>query len=156
MKTHFHLRSEPEANGHSPHPAAVPRAFARLGICLIVCLAAAGCGKSGKSTAPKPEAAASASAATAPVDGEIASPPSPRGPVALNSTLPKPAVITDTASVDATLNQLSSELRNYVVRTRSVPKNFEEFAAKSQVQAPPAPAGKKYAIQNRAVVLVSR
>ncbi len=58
--------------------------------------------------------------------------------------------------MSATLNQLSLELRKYVVSTRSVPKDFEEFAAKSRVQIPPAPAGKKYAIQGQAVVLVKR
>lgn len=56
----------------------------------------------------------------------------------------------------ATLNQLSFELRKYVVGTRSVPRNFEDFVAKSHLQVPPAPAGKKYAIQNQAVVLVKR
>jgi hypothetical protein len=37
-----------------------------------------------------------------------------------------------------------------------VPKNFEEFAAKSHMQVPPAPAGKKFLIQGQAVVLVKR
>ena len=65
------------------------------------------------------------------------------------------AVIADSGDVNATLGQLSLELRKYVVRTRSVPKNFEEFIAKSHVQAPAAPPGKKYAIQKQAVVLVN-
>ena len=65
-----------------------------------------------------------------------------------------PAVVPDTGDINATLHDLSLELRKYVVRTRSIPKTFEEFAAKSQVQMPPAPAGKKYAIQGQAVVLV--
>jgi hypothetical protein len=69
---------------------------------------------------------------------------------------PKAAVIADSGDLNATLNQLSLELRKYVVRSRSVPKNFEDFLAKSGVQAPPAPAGKKYAIQDQAVVLVKR
>jgi outer membrane PBP1 activator LpoA protein len=67
-----------------------------------------------------------------------------------------PGVIQDQADPNAVLAQLSLELRKYVVRSRSVPKNYEEFIAKSQVQAPPPPAGKKYAIQNKAVVLVNR
>ena len=69
---------------------------------------------------------------------------------------PKAAVITDSGDVNATLSQLTLELRRYVVGTRSVPKDFEEFAAKSRVQAPPPPAGKKYAIKAQAVVLVKR
>jgi len=47
-------------------------------------------------------------------------------------------------------------LRRYVVRTRTVPRNFEDFAAKSSLQAPPPPAGKKYAIQGQAVIVVKR
>ena len=69
---------------------------------------------------------------------------------------PGAAVISDQAGVNATLEQLSVELRKYVVRTRSVPQTYEEFIAKSNVQAPPPPAGKKYAIENKAVVLVRR
>jgi hypothetical protein len=72
------------------------------------------------------------------------------------ASAPKAAVIPDSGDVNATLNQLTLELRRYVVSTRSVPKDFEAFAAKSQVQAPPPPAGKKYAIKNQAVVLVKR
>ena len=56
--------------------------------------------------------------------------------------------------MNAILQELSRELRKYVVSTRSVPKNFEEFVAKSRVQILPAPAGKKYRIQGHAVVLV--
>jgi hypothetical protein len=67
-----------------------------------------------------------------------------------------PTVIEAQSDPKATLEQLSLELRRYVVRTRSVPKDFEEFLAKSQVQVPPPPSGKKYAIQNQAVVLVQR
>ena len=71
--------------------------------------------------------------------------------------IPPPGLLLpETSDMSATLNQLSLELRKYVVRTRSVPKNFEEFVAKSHVQVPPPPAGKKYAIQDQAVVLVKR
>ena len=65
-------------------------------------------------------------------------------------------VIADTGDVNATLAQLTRELRDYVVRTRSVPKNFDEFAAKSQAKFPAAPAGKKYAIEGQAIVLEKR
>jgi hypothetical protein len=64
--------------------------------------------------------------------------------------------VPDTGNIDATLNELSLQLRRYVVTTRSVPRSFEEFAAKSSLQAPPPPAGKKYAIQGQLVVLVKR
>jgi len=81
--------------------------------------------------------------------------PAERGPGPMVAPS-KAAVIADTGDVDATLGQLSLELRKYVVGTRSVPKNFEEFVAKSHVQVPPPPAGKKYAIKDQAVVLVKR
>lgn len=64
------------------------------------------------------------------------------------------AVVIDPADMSAALQQLSQELRNYVVRTRTVPRSFDEFVAKSHLQVPPPPAGKKYAIQGQAVVLV--
>ncbi len=83
-------------------------------------------------------------------------PTSPRGPVRV-SEAPAPAtVIPDTGDVNATLQQLTLALRDYVVRTRSVPKNFEEFAAKSGARFPDPPAGKQYAIQGQQVVLVKR
>jgi hypothetical protein len=88
-------------------------------------------------------------------DQSDAAPPSPRGP----GPMPRsgaPAVVADTGDVNATLRQLSDELRKYVIRARSVPKNFEEFAAKSQTQFPPAPAGKKYVIKGQAVVLANQ
>jgi hypothetical protein len=81
--------------------------------------------------------------------------PSPRGP---GPMAPPPAsvVVPDTGDVNATLGQLSLELRKYVVRTRTVPKIFEEFLAKSNVQPPPAPAGQKYEIQGQVIVLVKK
>jgi len=65
-------------------------------------------------------------------------------------------VIPNSGDINTILHELSLELRRYVVRTHSVPKNFEEFAAKSQAQIPAPPAGKKYAIQGQVVVLVKR
>jgi len=107
-------------------------------VCLSVLLA--GCGRESKEP-PQPVA-----------PSEV--PTSPRGPVRL-SEAPAPAtVIPDTGDVNATLKQLTLALRDYVVRTRSIPKNFDDFAAKSQTRFPPPPAGKKYAIQGQEVVLV--
>src|SRR2546423_13247556 len=81
-----------------------------------------------------------------PAPDSATAPPSPRGPGPM-APPPVSVVIPDTGDVNATLGQLSLELRKYVVRTRTVPKTFQEFLAKSNVQPPPAPAGKKYAIQ---------
>ncbi len=106
-----------------------------------------GCGKGG---APRSATDSSNSA------GDPAAPASPRGPGSEIASTTKAAVISDTGDVNAVLQQLTRELRDYVVRTRTVPKNFEEFATKSQVQFPAPPSGKKYAIEGQAVVLEKR
>jgi hypothetical protein len=83
-------------------------------------------------------------------------PASPRGPGAPAETSTNPVVIADSGDIQATLQQLTQELRDYVVRTHSVPKNFEEFVAKAQVTFPGAPDGQKYVIQGQSVALVKR
>ena len=104
----------------------------------------------------------SATAKTTPRDGapsELASSadsqPPTRGPGSVTATH-APVVISENANSSAVLSQLSLELRRYVLRSQKAPRNFEEFVKVSQVQAPPAPPGKKYAIEKGAVVLVSR
>ena len=74
----------------------------------------------------------------------------------MGEPLAAPPVIADSGNVDATLQQLTLALRDYVVRTRSVPKNFDDFAAKSQASFPQPPTGKKYAIEGQKVVLAKR
>ncbi len=100
-----------------------------LFVVLLGAVLLAGC----KRQAP-PSAEATADAAAAP--------PSPRGPGPMPQTA-APAVVTDTGDINNTLAQLSEELRKYAIRTRSMPKDFDDFASKSQVQFPPAPAGKR-------------
>jgi len=119
---------------------------------LLAAVLATGCSKdeSAPGDTGSTNAAQAGAAAVAP-----AAPPSPRGPGPMPAPA-RPAVIPDSGDQGAILAQLSTELRKYVVRTRSVPKNFEEFAAKSQVQVPSPPPGKKYAIKDQAVVLVKR
>ena len=115
---------------------------------LLAVALAAGCGKktpTGLQTPATPDPQATSAASP--------SPPVGRAPMSAAS----PAIVVpNDADVNATLGRLSLELRKYVVRTRTVPKNFEEFLAKSQAQVPPPPAGKKYAIEKQAVVLVNR
>jgi len=103
----------------------------------------------------KQEAAPAAVAAPDAPAGSSQAVPSPRGPGPM-APAPASVVVPDTGDMNATLGQLSLELRKYVVRTRSIPKTFEEFLAKSNVQPPPAPAGKKYAIQDQVIVLVKK
>ena len=121
-------------------------------VSLFAAMLVGGCSKreptAGTGTAtntPQAERSGATPAAAPPSRG-----PAPTAPPATG------AVIPDSGDVNATLNRLSLELRKHVVGTRSVPKNFEDFIAKSHVQAPPPPAGKKYAIQDQAVVLVKR
>jgi hypothetical protein len=111
-----------------------------LAACLVVSLAV-GC----KKEPPVPKADASQEA---PV-------PSPRGSMASTNGASQ-AVVADSGDINATLSQLSLELRKYVVRTHKIPKDFDDFIAKSQVQAPAPPAGKKYAIQGQEIVMVKR
>ena len=78
--------------------------------------------------------------------------PSPRG-TDFPTSAPPAVTIAPSADPQTTLQQLSLELRRYVVRTHKIPKTSEEFAANSNVQFPPPPTGKKYAIQGQEVVL---
>jgi len=78
--------------------------------------------------------------------------PSPRG-TDFPTNAPPAVTIAPSDDSQAILQQLSLELRRYVVRTHKIPKTFEEFAANSNVQFPPPPAGKKYAIEGQVVIL---
>jgi len=124
----------------------------RCGMCalLLASALAAGC----RRHEPAPGTGTATGAAPLEQSGVSSSaPPSPRGPGPM-ATTPPMTIGSDAGNIEATLTQLTSELRNYVLHTRSVPRNFEEFIAKSGVQAPAPPPGKKYAIQKKAVVLV--
>ena len=112
-----------------------------LGFCLLLAAGIlAGCKKS---EPPAP-------AADAQGVGEAV--PSPRG-IDFPTSAPPAVTIAPSADTQTTLQQLSLELRRYVVRTHKIPKTFEDFAANSNVQFPPPPSGKKYAIQGQEVVL---
>jgi len=130
----------------------IPESTRVLFALLLVASLAAGCRKH----EPAPGTGTATDAAPLDQSGVSSSaPPSPRGPGPMATTSPT-TIVSDASNIDATLTQLTSELRNYVLHTRSVPRNFEEFIAKSGVQAPAPPPGKKYAIQKKAVVLVKR
>ena|SRR5690348_10572038 len=112
-----------------------------LGLCLLLAAGIiAGCKKS---EPPVP---------TADAQGVGEAVPSPRGTDFPTSAAPA-VTIAPSANTETTLQELSLELRRYVVRTHKIPKTFEEFAANSNVQFPPPPAGKKYAIEGQAVIL---
>src|SRR2546426_12486037 len=128
----------------------IPR-FSIAGALLLAISLATGCHKNA------PVSESNAATNTVPPAQVVSSeaPPSPRGPGPMPPA-PASTVVVSDGGINATLEQLSLELRKYVVRTRSVPRNFEEFIAKSNVQAPAPPPGKKYAIENKAVVLVEK
>ena len=78
-------------------------------------------------------------------------------PPSLNEgAAPEPIIVPDGGSTEANLNQLSRALRKYVAGSRSVPKDYNDFLAKSGVQPPPAPAGKKYVIQGQVIALADQ
>ena len=79
------------------------------------------------------------------------------GPPSMNSgAAPDPIVVPDGGSSEANLNQLSLALRKYIAGSHSLPKDFNDFLAKSGVQPPPPAPGKKYVIQGAVVVLADQ
>ncbi|MBC8002091.1 MAG: hypothetical protein H7X97_05845 [Opitutaceae bacterium] len=55
------------------------------------------------------------------------------------------------------LDQMTSELRRWIVGTRQRPASFEDYATKAKLAVPPAPTGKKFEISDdMRVVLVKR
>ena len=73
---------------------------------------------------------------------------------------PPPAQMpTIAASPDggADLRQLNHVYIGWIVQNRRRPKNFEDFVSTSGIQVPPAPAGKKYVIdQNGFIALINQ
>ena len=128
----------------------IPRNRCVFGALLLVVGLAAGCKKHG----PGPSASGASNAAppdqSSPAAAAARTPGAPVPMPYASATIAAP----QNSDMNATLQELSRELRKYVVSTRSVPKSFEEFVAKSRVEIPPPPAGKKYRIQGHAVILV--
>jgi len=91
--------------------------------------------------------------ATPPTAESLASrrPPSP-----YETGAPPEILIADTGDVNANLEQLSLALRKYIAGSHRLPKDFEDFLAKSGVQPPPPPMGKKYVIQGQVIALVKQ
>ena len=103
-----------------------------------------GCGKQAASSAPPAEPMANPTAPTA----ESA------------SAVPRveSSAAADEAQTAAVLNELTQAVRKYSVEQRRVPKTLEEVLAKGYLsRVPPAPAGKRFAIdKNLQVDLVNR
>lgn len=107
---------------------------------VVVALVCFGCGKQAEvRDAATPEA-------HAPVAQPI---------TAFSNSSPQPVLaLTPADNLDATLTQLTREVRKWIVQHQRPPKNFEEFAASTSVQVPAAPAGKKFALSKQMRVIV--
>ena len=118
------------------------------GMALLAAAMAPGCGKNG----PAASASPAASDPHAPASGDVAALD------AAASVDSKPTVIPipENGDMNPVLGQLSAELRKYVFRTRTAPKDFEEFVTKDRLQVPAPPEGQRYAIEHGTVVLAKR
>jgi hypothetical protein len=144
----------------------LPAMILRLLPVLCLCLFLTACGRKSQSANPPPvSAAAQVDADAAPASQPTAAPvmqqaytPPPQAGLGPPVMLPtQPTVIPAGANWDATLDALSDALRHYVVNTRSAPKDFQDFATRDLLQAPPPPPGKAYAIgPHGKVVLVNQ
>jgi hypothetical protein len=109
-----------------------------------------GCGKHDETVAlpAPPETNASATAAP-PAAGIV---PGPMATPATPETIAAPA----NGNIDATLAELTRELRRTMIG-RKLSGSFEEFVAIRNLKVPPPPPGKKYAISKQwRVVLVDQ
>ncbi len=130
-------------------------------LCLVLFLTA--CGRKSQTANPPPVSSATQVDANA---APASQPTVPSVPQSAASAIPsqgppvriptEQTVIPANANWDVTLTQLSDALRAYVSNTRSVPRDFQDFVARSLVQAPAPPPGKAYAIQGGKVVLVNQ
>ena len=125
------------------------------GLCLMLVLGTAifvaGCGK-GKNAEPAATTAAPLSATQENTSSPTAPSPAAANPVA--DPQPPPAVvITDNAGAPV-LQQLNRALIQFKFRNHRVPSSFEDFADNGNIQVPPPPAGKKYAIDGRGIIVL--
>jgi len=117
-----------------------------LALILGVAMFATGCGKkesaapSATTAAPEQTATQETAAATAPSPPAYV-PPTPAATAAANSGLP-------------VLQQLNRSVIQYRIQNHRNPTSVEEVAAFAGVQVPPPPAGKKYAFNNRGLVVL--
>ena len=105
-----------------------------------------GCGRHASPAKPvAPEAA-----------GDLGSGAKPAGPPSGVVPQTAPAAhleIPGDATAQAVADQLTMELRRYVAYTRTIPKDFDDFAARHPMTFPAAPNGKHYAIESGKVVV---
>jgi len=70
---------------------------------------------------------------------------------------PRPVVVPEAADINATLTQMTRELRRWIVRNQRKPGSYEEFAGSANLEAPAPPPGKKYALsRDMKIILINR
>ena len=111
--------------------------------CLLTTLVGCGQQKSAPPTPVQPSA-----------DGAV----SEREPSVARPEVDTAARAADEAQIAAVLNELTQAVRKCAVEQRRAPKNLEDLVANGYLSSvPPAPAGKKYAIdKNLKVYLANR
>ena len=109
-----------------------------------------GCGKSSEAPPAVPAASTSPPSQPAPAPN---TPNTAPGPMATPAT---PEAVAPADTMEATLAQLTRELHRTMIGRR-LSGSFEEFVQIRNLQVPPPPAGKKYAISKQwRVVLVDK
>jgi hypothetical protein len=117
-----------------------------LAFILGAAMFAAGCGN-GKNNGP------AANVAPPPQTNQAAAPSV--SPSSIENPQPAPAApMTNASSTEPNLQQLNRALIGYIVRNHHRPKTFEEFAANANIQIPPPPAGKKYALNQKGYIIL--
>jgi hypothetical protein len=120
-------------------------AIGQAGLMMALALVMAGCGDDPADNTPPP-----AEAGAAPDVSQYAPRPAPQ-------VQPQQLELPKDANTDAVLAELNYQLKRWIVRNQRVPANFEEFVSSAQIQVPPPPAGKKYAMGKQVKIeLVNR
>jgi len=118
----------------------------------------AGCSKKpGESPPAQPQPTDQAT--NAPADNSSAAPTAPVAPVEMPAPSASSVVISapENGNMSKTLGDLSQAVRSYIVANHRQPTSFEDFVANSHIAVPPAPPGKKYALDRRFhVILVNQ
>jgi hypothetical protein len=119
-----------------------------------------GCGKKEQTNTPTPSPEPKAETPVNDPSATTSAEPVPGAPVAVPVTTSDPSAQAKDANATAPtadLNQLSIKLAGWMIANGGGPKNFDDWIARSHIQVPPPPAGKKYAINRKGdVVLLNK
>lgn len=113
-----------------------------LGVAMFI----VGCGK-------KSENPPAGATMAPPQSNQAVVPPSSPAPGGNSQPVPAAAPATNTDTASTNLKELNHALTRWVVQNHQRPTSFEDFVARSNIQVPPPPAGKKYVIKRGFIVL---